>query len=54
MEKMIHEIAAGMTAVAPTDRAAILQTVEKVRDQYQDQITANSWLQEQLSGQYWD
>ena len=53
MEKMIHEIATGMAAVPATDRSAMLQTVERVRDQYQSTIEANPWLQEQLSGQYW-
>lgn len=54
MEKMIQEIASGMSVIAATDRAAMLKTVENVRNQYQDKIDANPWLQEQLSGQYWD
>ena len=36
------------------DRGAMLRTIEQVRDQYRDRIQANPWLQEQLTGVYWD
>ncbi|KAF8946340.1 hypothetical protein BGZ46_005801, partial [Entomortierella lignicola] len=36
------------------DRAAMLRTIEQVRNQYHDRIQSNPWLQEQLAGVYWN
>ncbi|KAF9956380.1 MutS-like protein [Modicella reniformis] len=41
-------------SVIEKDHETMLCKIKKVRDHYKNQIKANSWLQEQLTGIYWD
>lgn len=57
---MIQALAEGFDQKDSQGRAldkghgAMLHRIKKVRDQYNDRIRANPWLQEQLAGIYWN